>query len=222
MRQRRPEVEGAGEAEGGGGISRESDLSPLIHWVHRRRPLLTAAFVVAVVGAALLDEEPPARLLEPSASALFVLPWMLMGLGVGVRIWGAGNLRKNQEITRTGIYRMVRHPLYLGSLSVFLAFFLTVGDPARGAALFLAMVVLVYYPTMISEEDHLRRHFPEQTRDYDGLPRLLPNVLRLPEALATDRFTLAAAHANLGVRSLGFLVALPIFLELLRWVEGGG
>lgn len=194
-------------------------LWPLILWVHRRRPLLTALFVLGALAVALLDGSSPARLLEPRASLRFVLPWALMLVGIGVRIWGAGNLRKNQEITRTGVYRMVRHPLYLGSLAVFLAFFLTVGDPWVGVALFVAMVVLVYYPTMMSEENYLRTHFPEQVPGYERLPRLLPNLLRLPDALRNDRFTLRAAYENLGVRSLGFLVGLPAFLELLRWVK---
>jgi protein-S-isoprenylcysteine O-methyltransferase Ste14 len=191
-----------------------------IRWIHRRRPFLTALFVVAVLVLALVHPDPPADLLRPRAELLFVLPWLLMIAGVGVRIWGAGNLRKNREITRTGIYRMVRHPLYVGSLAMFLAMFLTVGDPWVGAALFLLMVVLVYYPTMMDEEAYLREHFPEQTPGYIHLPRLVPNVFRIGEALRTDRFTVAAANANLGLRSLGFLVALPVLLELLRWLEG--
>lgn len=191
-----------------------------IRWIHRRRPLLTAFFVLAVLGIALVDPAPPASLIRPRPTFLFAVPWLLMIVGVAVRIWGAGNLRKNREITRTGVYRMVRHPLYLGSLAMFLAMFLTVGNPATGAALFVAMVVLVYYPTMMDEEAYLRTHFPEQTAEYVHLPRLLPNVFRSGEALRSDRFTVAAAQANLGLRSLGFLVALPVLLELLRWIEG--
>lgn len=168
---------------------------------------------------AVLGGHPPADLLHPRMSAEFLVPWLLMIVGVGVRIWGAGNLRKNQEITSTGIYRMVRHPLYVGSLAMFLALFVTVGDPLWGGILFLAMVVLVYYPTMMDEEAYLEGKFPEQTVAYAPLPRLIPSLRRLPEALRTDRFTLAAARSNLGLRSLGFLVALPVLLELLRLLK---
>ena len=114
---------------------------------------------------------------------------------------------------------MVRHPLYVGSLAMFLAMFLTVGDPLVGAVLFVAMVALVYYPTMMDEEAYLQTNFPEQTAGYIHLPRLIPNPFRLPEAIETDRFTLRSSYHNLGVRSVGFLVALPALLELLRWVE---
>lgn len=201
------------------GAQPRTETGPLVQWVHRRRPLLTFLFVVAALAVALAGGHPPADLVHPRADTRFWLPWALVVFGVAVRVWGSGNLRKNQEITRTGVYRMVRHPLYLGSLSVFLAFFLSFGRPLPGAALWLAMVVLVYYPTMIDEEAWLAREYPEQTEGYAHLPRLVPNLLRLPEALRTDRFTLAAAWGNLGVRSVWALPALPALIELLRWAE---
>ena len=198
----------------------ESETGPLIQWIHRRRPLLTFLVCAAVVGLALLDPAPPADLLHPRRAFIFWLPWALAIFGVAVRVWGSGNLRKNQEITRTGIYQMVRHPLYLGSLAVFLAFFLSLGNPVLGAVLWAAMVVFVYYPTMRDEEAYLVRHYPEQRAEYSHLPRLLPNLTRLPAALRTDRFTLRAAWGNLGMRSLWALAALPAGVEVMRWVEG--
>lgn len=192
---------------------------PTIRWIHRRRPVLTALLVLAAPVHTLLTDARPVDLLVPDDSWRFVLPWVLMVLGVLVRIWGSGNLRKNEEVTQTGVYQMVRHPLYTGSLAFFLAYFLTVGDWRVGLALFLALTLLVYYPTMLGEEEYLALKFPEQSHARDHLPRLLPNPLRLPDALRTDRFTLNKASGNLGLRSAGFLVALPLFLKLLGWVE---
>lgn len=198
---------------------REGALWDAIRWIHRRRPFLTAIFVIGVIGLALVDDSTPARLLRPRAEPGFLIPWLLMLFGVAVRLWGSGNLRKNQEVTRTGIYRMVRHPLYVGSLAMFLAMFVTVGDAVVGAALFLAMVVLVYYPTMLDEEAYLESRFPNDSAEHATLPRLIPNPLRLGDALRTDRFSFRAALGNLGIRSLGFLVALPLLLEIIRAVE---
>lgn len=192
----------------------------VIRWIRRRRPFLTAIFVAAVLVLAWYGPAMPSDLIHPRLDPAFLLPWVLMIAGVGIRVWGSGNLRKNQEITSTGIYRMVRHPLYSGSLAMFLALFITVGDPLLGAVLFTAMVVLVYYPTMLDEEAYLQNKFPHQTAAYARLPRLIPSLRRLPEALRTDRFTLQAAYGNLGLRSVGFLVALPSLLELLRWLKG--
>ena len=192
--------------------------SRLVVWIQDQRPRLTAPFLIAALALALLDEREPISLLRPRGT-LFAVAWALMLIGGVARLWGAGNLRKNEEITRTGIYRMVRHPLYLGSLATFLAYFLTVGDPWVGAALFVAMVALVYYPTMMGEEKHLGADFPEQAGEWRSVPRLLPNPLHLSDALRTDRFTLGAALGNLGVSTLAYLVLLPALLELLRWVE---
>ena len=200
-------------------LRREGALWSAIRWIHRRRPLLTAVFVIGVILLALLDDTTPARLLRPRPDAGFVLPWLLMVAGVAIRIWGAGNLQKNQEVTRTGIYRMVRHPLYVGSLAMFLAMFVTVGSALIGAVLFLTMVGLVYYPTMLDEEAYLESKFPDDFVEHASLPRLIPNPLRLGEALRTDRFTVRAATGNLGIRSLGFLIALPLLLEVIRMLE---
>ena len=35
--------------------------------------------------------------------------------GEAVRVWAAGHIEKGREVTRSGPYRFVRHPLYLGS-----------------------------------------------------------------------------------------------------------
>jgi protein-S-isoprenylcysteine O-methyltransferase Ste14 len=35
--------------------------------------------------------------------------------GESIRIWAAGHLEKSREVTRSGPYRFVRHPLYAGS-----------------------------------------------------------------------------------------------------------
>ena len=40
--------------------------------------------------------------LGANASPFAAVPWTLTVIAAVVRIWGAGNLRKNQEVTRTG------------------------------------------------------------------------------------------------------------------------
>jgi protein-S-isoprenylcysteine O-methyltransferase Ste14 len=191
----------------------------IIRWIHKRRPILTAVLVIAALWHTLATDARPVDLLEPTADPLAVLAWLLMIIGVAVRTWGSGNLRKNQEVTSGGIYAVVRHPLYTGSLAFFLAYFLTVGDPGLGVALFLALVILVYYPTMFGEEEYLALKFPAAASARTSIPRLLPDVRRLGEAVRTDRFSLDAARANLGLRSLWFLVFLPLFLKLLLELE---
>lgn len=188
---------------------------PAIRWIHRRRPLLTAIVVLAAPALTLATSAEPLDLLEAQSGFRFVAAWVLMIFGVGVRLWGSGNLRKNQEITDTGVYVLVRHPLYVGSLCFFLAYYLTVGDPWVGVLLFSVLVAFIYYPTMLGEEEYLTLKFPAQVAKYNAPPRLFPDLRRLPEALRSDRFSSSAAYRNLGFRSLWFLLALPLFLKLL-------
>lgn len=72
-------------------------------WLARYRVFL--GFLSAVV--ALL-------LAQPSS-----LSWAVGGLvalvGEFIRIWASGHIEKGREITTSGPYQFVRHPLYLGS-----------------------------------------------------------------------------------------------------------
>lgn len=213
VRAERSEHEVAELKKGRGG------LWPLIRWIHKRRPFLTAAIVLGAPAHTLLTDARPMDLLDPASGPRFWVAWGLMLFGVLIRLWGSGNLRKNQEITNTGLYVLVRHPLYLGSLAFFLAYFLTVGDPTVGILLFLLLTLGVYYPTMLSEEEYLTLRFPDQFSRYSPPPRLLPDPRRIGDALETDRFDLRAAYGNLGFRSAWFLVALPIFLALLDRID---
>jgi protein-S-isoprenylcysteine O-methyltransferase Ste14 len=200
--------------------SRRTGVWSSLRAVRRRRPLLTALLVLAAPAHTLATATRPVDLLTEAGDPRFIAAWALMIVGVAIRLWGSGNLRKNQEITQTGVYAMVRHPLYTGSLAMFLAFFLTVGDLLVGLGLFVALVALVYYPTMLGEEEYLALKFPDQAAARARLPRLLPHPARLREALRTDRFELRASWLNLGLRSLGFLVGLPLFLRLLLLLQG--
>src|SRR5690606_24967404 len=82
-----------------------------IRWIHRRRPLLTALLVLIAPAHTLVSGAEPVDLLSMRVNARFLFAWILMLFGFGVRLWGSGNLRKNQEITCSGIYVLVRHPL---------------------------------------------------------------------------------------------------------------
>ncbi len=109
---------------------------------------------------------------EPSVTAMAVgLPVSLAGLAL--RAWAAGHLAKNEALAVAGPYALTRNPLYLGSLIVAL------GLAVAGASvflilLFLAVFMLVYYPVMELEEQHLRKLFAGYTEYADRVPLLLP------------------------------------------------
>lgn len=184
-------------------------------WISRRRGLLSVVLGLIALAYALWGKAGPIDLLGPDASPYWFLPWTLAFAGAGVRVWGAGNLAKNQEVTRTGIYRMVRHPLYLGNCLVFLAFLITLDGLLVGSLLFLGVLLFLHYPPMLQEEARLAQEYPEQYEAMKGTPRLLPNVIRIQEALATDRFCMERARRNYGLRGLWGPLLLPVLAEIL-------
>lgn len=95
-------------------------------------------------------------------------------LGVIVRGWAAGAIRKNSILTTHGPYAFTRNPLYLGS------FLIGVGVAiASGVLWILALVVVafaaVYGRTMTREERRLKELFGEQFDLYArAVPRFIP------------------------------------------------
>ena len=86
-------------------------------------------------------------------------------VGELLRIWAAGHLEKGREVTRSGPYRLTRHPLYLGSAIVGIGAAVAAARPA------VALLILVYLATTIAaairtEEAGMRASFGEQYEAY--------------------------------------------------------
>jgi protein-S-isoprenylcysteine O-methyltransferase Ste14 len=197
------------------GVLRTLLYSKTFCWITRRRGLLTVLLGLIALCDAIWGEAHPIHFLGRNASPWALLPLGLTLAGVVVRIWGAGNLRKNQEVTRTGIYRMVRHPLYLGNSLVYLAFFLSFGNPVLGILLFLILLYAIHYPLMLQEEARLHREYPLEFEQAKKTPRLIPNFFAFREAVETDRFSLRRAYQNHALRSLWAPILLPLAIEVL-------
>ncbi len=100
---------------------------------------------------------------------------VLVGPGLWLRGYAAGYVRKNAELTVTGPYAYTRNPLYLGSMSIAVGFAAASGRwviPIVLAGLFLA----IYLPTILSEEEFLRREFAGFDAYAAQVPRLLPRL----------------------------------------------
>ncbi len=133
-------------------------------WLNRVRVWLPPVFVLVAI------------ILRKPEWNLWGVPLVL--LGESLRTWAAGHLIKDETLTVGGPYAYVRNPLYLGSLLNTIGFLLVLGD-WRLAAIFLALAVAIYVPTVKQEEDYLRRMhgqaFEEYKRRVPGIvPRLTP------------------------------------------------
>jgi protein-S-isoprenylcysteine O-methyltransferase Ste14 len=101
----------------------------------------------------------------------------IAALGLGIRAVASGHVDKNEELAMTGPYSYVRNPLYLGSIVVAIGFGVAARDVVI-ALLIVVMFVLIYAPTIRSEERYLQTRFPEYSAYADAVPRLFPRTLR--------------------------------------------
>jgi protein-S-isoprenylcysteine O-methyltransferase Ste14 len=98
-------------------------------------------------------------------------------VGLALRAWASGHLRKNDELTISGPYAHTRNPLYLGTLV------LGIGISICSAvlwfvALFAIAYLLVYFPVMIAEARTMRALFPDEYHRYSSrVPIFLPWAL---------------------------------------------
>jgi len=148
-------------------------------------------------------------LAQPTQASLLVGMSIAAG-GEAIRIWAAGHLRKSREVTVSGPYRWVAHPLYVGS-SV-----MGVGLAITSMSIVVAVLIAVYLVATLtaaikSEEAFLRRTFGEQ---YD-LYKSGVAARRRERSVASRRpFSLEQAIANREYRALS---GLGIAILLLIW-----
>jgi protein-S-isoprenylcysteine O-methyltransferase Ste14 len=93
--------------------------------------------------------------------------------GLGLRAAAAGHVKKDRELTTSGPYRWVRHPLYAGSMLIAAGFAVA----SRNWWVVLAMAVMfaaIYWPVMLSEEEYLRANFAGYDEYARRVPRLFP------------------------------------------------
>ena len=148
-------------------------------------------------------------LAQPTGRSLLV-GMSIAALGELFRVWAAGHLHKSREVTASGPYRFVSHPLYVGS-SV-----MGIGLAIACASVLVAALIAIYLVTTLtaaikSEETYLRRAFGEQ---YDLYRSGVEAKRRSSGPGSRRRFSLAQAMAN---REWRAVVGLVIGMLLLVW-----
>lgn len=102
-------------------------------------------------------------------------------LGLCMRIWATGWLRKDEVLTTQGPYSLTRNPLYLGTLTLALGHSLMSGVPLA-PILFPVLCFLLYLPTMREEEEFLSLAHSAAYAEYRSrVPLLLPRFPRRNE-----------------------------------------
>lgn len=138
-------------------------------WVQRWRvPLGFACAAVFIVLA-----KPNARSLAVGGAVALV--------GLAVRAWASGHIRKNDRLAVSGPYAYTRNPLYLGSFVLGIGF--TVAASSSPwllvvlGGLFAALFLGIYIPVMRVEASTLAELFGEEYARYAAsVPLLFPRL----------------------------------------------
>lgn len=130
-------------------------------------------------------------------------------LGLILRAWASGHIRKNSRLATTGPYAYTRNPLYLGSFLIGLGF--SIASGRWPLALIFALLFLgIYLPVMRVESADLRGLFGADYERYSrSVPLFFPKLWPYRDARSTkERF-----DASLYLRyreyraAIGFLAA---------------
>ena len=161
-------------------------LHEVSKWVRRFRRYI----VVPLITLTLLVLRPLLPMGSPFLNE--VTDWVGIGiavLGQGLRgwAWGSNGLASTLRIRTRGPYALMRHPLYVGNLLIAWGFLLIFNNP--WAYLFCGLsFVLLYQVVVMVEEQQMEERTGEAYRQYiaSGVPRFLPDLRRLPEAIRTS------------------------------------
>jgi protein-S-isoprenylcysteine O-methyltransferase Ste14 len=141
-------------------------------------------------------------------------------LGLALRAWAAGHIRKNDALAISGPYAYTRNPLYLGSFLLGLGFTVA-ANRWELALLFSALFLGIYLPVMRVESHALEGLFGESFRRYAReVPVFLPRLVAY-RGLETSG-TNFDAHLYLRYREyragLGLLIAWGLLaLKTFYW-----
>ncbi|HJO39428.1 MAG: isoprenylcysteine carboxylmethyltransferase family protein [Vicinamibacterales bacterium] len=147
---------------------------------------------------------------RPSSLSLMLgLPIALVG--ELIRVWAAGHLEKGREVTTSGPYRWVRHPLYVGSAVLGVGFATATGSPI------IAVVVAAYFGLTLTsaikaEEAELQDRFGGTYDAYRNGELGEPG----------RRFSLARALRNREHKAAAGVVLVGVLLWLRVISESGG
>jgi len=130
-----------------------------------------------------------------AGSIMFVVGALFVLLGILVRLWASGHVKKDQVLTTTGPYGYVRHPLYVGNHLITFGFCIASGLWWSFAA--WAVIGLFFYPGTIAHEDEvLHRLFGQSWERWRAVTRALIPRLTPYQTSAQGEWSLAQSWHN--------------------------
>lgn len=97
-------------------------------------------------------------------------------VGLAIRAWASGHIRKASVLAVSGPYAYTRNPLYVGSFILGFGFTVTAGVWWL-ALIFSVWFFGIYLPVMRVETEDMRRIFGEDFNKYEqNVPMLIPRL----------------------------------------------
>ena len=156
--------------------NRTNDLPKLSGIKHLIREMRYHEFSRQSIGIILVSVfclETSSNSIIPYASNFAI---SLILLGLATRMYASGFVLKNKELSTTGPYAFVRHPLYTGNIMILIGLCLINGFFWSFVTAFIFL--WFYYPAAIEYEDRkLKSLFPDTWEEWASMtPALMPKM----------------------------------------------
>jgi protein-S-isoprenylcysteine O-methyltransferase Ste14 len=141
-------------------------------------------------------------------------------VGLVIRAWAAGHLRKHEALAVGGPYTFTRNPLYFGSV-ILAGGFVLAGKSIWAAVVVAGYLVLFYPAVMRREEGELRLHYGEDFERYaSAVPLFWPAFRRsMANEASTKKFSGQLYRKNREYQAaIGFIVGLAALWARMRWL----
>ncbi|HLU38386.1 MAG TPA: methyltransferase [Planctomycetota bacterium] len=169
-------------------------------------------------------------LLADPQPVTYVVGCCLAAMGLAVRIWGCGHLRKNKEVVTSGPYRYVKNPLYVGTCLISVGGIVAAGAPTMPALLVWAVLgpafLIVFFGFYMPrkkriESARLTKFFGEAYAVYDrAVPAFVPSLRPYPAAAIRPwRLAVFLDNHELGLDLL-LIAAFAVMPFVRDWVFG--
>ena len=137
-------------------------------------------------------------------------------LGLALRAWASGHLRKNDALAITGPYAYTRNPLYLGSFLMGVGFTIA-GGRWELAVIFAALFLGIYVPVMRVESATLEGLFGHKYRRYaQAVPLFIPRLRPYRETVSAKFDVALYKRYREYQAAIGFVIAWAL-LAVKAW-----
>jgi protein-S-isoprenylcysteine O-methyltransferase Ste14 len=158
-------------------------------------------------------------LAKPSLRSIWI--GSLIGfLGIVIRAWAAGHLRKHEGLATSGPYALSRNPLYFGS-TVLAVGFMVIGSSIWAGIPVAAYLVIFYPAVMRREEEELRASHGTEFEAYARqVPLFWPRwKAQRRDQAATTKFSAALYLRNREYQALiGFVLGVAVLCAKMLWL----